>query len=336
MTQPLDLSPVRFETPIGTLAGPVVVETEDGATTVLEFLGPDGGGSKVRISAQSASDPTYVHAVSPALELGELAIRHLSGRPVRAFALPPGSMQARHQLRVLAVASAISLAALALITVVLLSGLPAAAKSFVTTALVALAILAPLVPAKIRPAVRHVYRTGGASYPLNRLLDGRPAAQAAAALVAAVKEEYGALLSDICYRIENPAMFDPADDAARRLTTALIRWDEGQGRLDSSELSVAAAEVRVAFDAAKAHAEAVGMAYLPEHARPRAETALKAARLARSTTAPAERAAALKQVSAILGDLALYYLPSPAEASLMIEGRPVLALPGRVTREDKS
>ena len=125
-------------------------------------------------------------------------------------------------------------------------------------------------------------------------------AAGAAALVARVKEEYGALLSGICYRIENPALFDPADTAAKRLATALIRWDDGQGRLDPSELSVAAAEVRVAFDAAKSHAETVGMAYLPKGAQPKAQTALKAARLARSTKAPAERAAALRQVSAIL------------------------------------
>lgn len=128
------------------------------------------------------------------------------------------------------------------------------------------------------------------------MLDGTPAAQAAAALVARVKEEYGALLSDICYRIENPALFDPADAAAKRLARALIRWDDNQGRLDPSELSVAAAEVRVAFDA--------------------------------------ERAAALRQVSAILDGLALYYLPNPAEATLMIEGRPALALPGRAARDE--
>jgi hypothetical protein len=166
------------------------------------------------------------------------------------------------------------------------------------------------------------------------VLDGTPAAQAAAALVARVKEEYGALLSDICYRIENPALFDPADAAAKRLARALIRWDDNQGRLDPSELSVAAAEVRVAFDAARTHAETVGMAYLPEAARPKAETALKAARLAQSTKAPAERAAALRQVSAILDGLALYYLPNPAEATLMIEGRPALALPGRAARDE--
>ena len=64
------------------------------------------------------------------------------------------------------------------------------------------------------------------------------------------------------------------------------------------------------------------------------QTALKAARLARSTKAPAERAAALRQVSAILEGLSLYYLPNPAEATLMIDGRPVLALPGRVARDE--
>ena len=331
---PLDLTPVRFETPVGDLTGAVVVETEDGTVTVVEPMAAHADGVKLRFSAQSAADPVYLTRVAPMTELGELTLNNLPSRPVRAFGLPPGAMQTRHLLRVMALASAAGLAALGLITLVLISPLPAQAKAFLTVALIALAVVVPLVPARLRPAVRHAYRAGGHVYPLDRLLDGRPAALAAAKLVADVKEQYGTLLADICYRIENPALFDPADDAAKRLATALIRWDDGQGRLDPSELSTAAAEVRVAFDAARAHAEAVGMAYLPEEARPKAETALKAARLAQSTKVPAERSAALRQVSAILDGLALYYLPNPAEASLMIEGRPVLALPGRAARDE--
>ena len=331
---PLDLTPIRFETPVGDLTRAVVVETEDGEVTIIEPTLRRGDCVTLRFSAQSAADPRFVSEVATSMELGELTLTNLPSRPVRAFALPPGAMQTRRLLRQMGMVSVAALGALGLITFVLISSLPAPAKAFLVVALLATAGLAPVVSARLRPPTRHSYLTGGRAYPLDRVLDGTPAAQAAAALVARVKEEYGALLSDICYRIENPALFDPADAAAKRLARALIRWDDNQGRLDPSELSVAAAEVRVAFDAARAHAETVGMAYLPEAARPKAETALKAARLAQSTKAPAERAAALRQVSAILDGLALYYLPNPAEATLMIEGRPALALPGRAARDE--
>ncbi len=331
---PLDLTPVRFETPVGDLTSAVVVETEDAEVTIIEPTLRLGDRVTLRLSTQSTADPRFVSDIATGMELGELTLTILPSRPVRAFALPPGAMQTSRLLRQMGMVSVAALGALGLITFVLISSLPAPAKAFLVVALLALAGLVPVISARLRPPTRHSYLTGGHAYPLDRVLDGTPAAQAAAALVARVKEEYGALLSDICYRIENPALFDPADTAAKRLATALIRWDDGQGRLDPSELSVAAAEVRVAFDAAKSHAETVGMAYLPKGAQPKAQTALKAARLARSTKAPAERAAALRQVSAILEGLSLYYLPNPAEATLMIDGRPVLALPGRVARDE--
>ncbi len=101
------------------------------------------------------------------------------------------------------------------------------------------------------------------------------------------------------------------------------------------EIGALAGEVRVAFDTAKANAEAVGMRHLPEAAVPDAQRALKAARLATSTKSPAERGTALRQVAAILSDLALYYLPSPKEAAQMVEGRRILALPGRLSTEEQ-
>ena len=48
-----------------------------------------------------------------------------------------------------------------------------------------------------------------------------------------------------------------------------------------------------------------------------------------------ERKAARQQAIRILASLALYYLPDPDEAQTMIEGRRILALPGRrTTAED--
>jgi len=183
------------------------------------------------------------------------------------------------------------------------------------------------------PASRQSYVTVDGTYPLDRLLDARPAMVAAGAMVDKVKEEYGALLSDLCHRIEFPALFDPSAPQTRALTTALIRWDTRQQRqLDSSELSALAADVRIAFDTARAHGEAVGMGHFPTDLRPRAERALKSARLVADGATAGERTTALRQVASILESLALYYLPSPGEAVRMVEGRRVLALPGRLSR----
>lgn len=324
---PLDLSPVRFATTLAELTSPVVIESEDGSITVLEVL----GAGKVRLSRADKADPEYLNGRPMATEVGDLAVLECPSRPVRAFALPAGAMQVRHRLTVMLATSLFALAMLAVIALVLLSGLSDAMKVFCTVALMTIAAVAPLLRARLRPSAKHSFRTAGGDYPLDRLLDARPAVAAAAALVDSIKEEYGALLSDLCYRIENPALFDPADDAARRFTTALIRWDTRAAELEASEVSTLAAEVRVAFDAARSHAETLGMDHLPAASRPEAERALKTARLAERAATPSERSAALKRVSEILASLALYYLPTPTEATQMVEGRPVLALPGRLT-----
>ena len=196
-------------------------------------------------------------------------------------------------------------------------------------------MVAGAVPLLARwPALRQVYATGEGNYALDTLLDDRPAARAAVALVDGIKEEYGRLLTDLAYRIETPALFDPADELTRRLTTALIRWDTTHETLDGSELGTLAAEVRVAFEAAKEHAEAVGLRHLPEEAREPAGRALKAARVAAGTDSPGEREAALEQVTGILDSLALYYLPRPGQVRRMLEGRALLALPGRRSVEE--
>ena len=72
------------------------------------------------------------------------------------------------------------------------------------------------------------------------------------------------------------------------------------------------------------------MDHLPAEARDRAGTALKAARLATDEAAPEpERQAALGRAVEILDQLALYYLPTGAQARRAITGSAPPQLPGR-------
>lgn len=145
-----------------------------------------------------------------------------------------------------------------------------------------------------------------------------------------VKAEYGRLLSDVVYRIECPALFDPHEPTSKAFTLALLQWDNNDGMLSDEERRALAIRVRSTFDAARANAERIGMAHIPTASREKASTALKAARLAADESATdAERAAALDRAVAILDELALYYLPSGAQARKAITGHAPLQLPGR-------
>lgn len=145
-----------------------------------------------------------------------------------------------------------------------------------------------------------------------------------------IKAEYGRLLSDIVYRIENPALFDPHEPTSKQFTLALLQWDNNDGVVGDDERRELALRVRSTFEAARANAERLGMNYLPAEARDRAGTALKAARLAvDESAAEGERENALRRAVEILDELALYFLPSGAEARKAITGRAPLQLPGR-------
>lgn len=148
--------------------------------------------------------------------------------------------------------------------------------------------------------------------------------------VDAIKEEYGKLISDIAYRIEHPALFDPNEPTSKAFTLALLQWDNNDGVVGEEERREQALRVHTTFEAAKANAERLGMSHLPEPVRERAGVALKAARLASDEQAsPAERATALERAIAILDDLSLYYLPTGTQARKAITRRAPLALPGR-------
>ncbi|MCB0887135.1 MAG: hypothetical protein KDB41_10210 [Propionibacteriaceae bacterium] len=129
--------------------------------------------------------------------------------------------------------------------------------------------------------------------------------------VAEVRAVYGRMLADVAYRIENAALFDSAVETTRQFETALAMWSDVAPTTPDDEVRRRAAMVALTFDTARAHAETVGLAHLPQQARDRARRAAGAARLARAATTDAEQAAAQDQVVRILRSLALYYLPDP-------------------------
>lgn len=153
----------------------------------------------------------------------------------------------------------------------------------------------------------------------------RSAPSAAMARVDGVKEEYGELSSDIVYRIENSALFDDTVALTRQFTLLLMRWEDELPHAEASALERLAMEVRLAFDTARQHAEAVGVSHLPRTARAKAERAVKAAQLALHAATDGEREAASEQLARILDGIALHYLPGSRDVRRMIsEARPQL------------
>lgn len=174
------------------------------------------------------------------------------------------------------------------------------------------------------------YAINGQRWRLRELVLEEDRSEAAARQVDEVKEEYGRLLSDLAYRVDNPALFDAAVPETEALTLALFRWDSEWPRLETEDRVALAAQVVSFFRAARRHAERVGMRHLPETARDDARRALKAIRLALDeSTTPAERKAAAGLARQLLSGLALYYLPSRAEVSNALGGRRLKQLPGR-------
>ncbi|HMQ65781.1 MAG TPA: hypothetical protein PJ992_05780 [Arachnia sp.] len=145
--------------------------------------------------------------------------------------------------------------------------------------------------------------------------------------VAEVRAIYGRMLADVAYRIENAALFDSAVETTRRFETALALWADVTPSTADDEVRRRAALVELAFETARAHAETVGLAHLPQQARDHARRAAGAARLARAAATEAERAAAQDQVVRILRSLALYYLPDPDRLPLALTRGPATPRP---------
>ncbi|QIK73482.1 hypothetical protein G7070_15965 [Propioniciclava coleopterorum] len=158
-------------------------------------------------------------------------------------------------------------------------------------------------------------RAGEKFWRLPTLLDRVPTPQnrleQCRARVEAVKQSYGRLRGDLVYRIENAALFDPDAPLTRQFETALVLWEDVDATTPDSEMLRRAGMVEVTFDTARAAAETVGLAHLPETTRGDADRAAKAARLARATDVDAERAIATDRVAGILRRLDLPYLPDP-------------------------
>lgn len=132
-----------------------------------------------------------------------------------------------------------------------------------------------------------------------------------------IKAAYGALLTDVPYRIENSALFDAAVPQTQRFQVALLLWQDAE--TSGASPADLASEVEESFALARAEAERRGLAHLPESARGPARTATKASRVALAATTAGEREAGARQAAEILGSLALYYLPviDPGAPSLL-------------------
>lgn len=168
-----------------------------------------------------------------------------------------------------------------------------------------------------------VSRVRAISQPSGTVRASAPAA--AQARVDAVKADYGELASDIAYRIENSALFDDSEPLTKEFRLLLMRWDDESWHAAPSALERLAMEVRLAFDTARNNAEALGFTHLPRTARARAVRAAKAAELALHATTDGERQAASSQLSRILSQLSLHYLPTSGDVPRMIsETRPQL------------
>lgn len=127
-----------------------------------------------------------------------------------------------------------------------------------------------------------------------------------------IREEYGRLRTDMVYRLDHPALFDPAVPTTAAFEAALVEFAD-----DPSVQAVNKLEVR--FNLARQHAERVGLGHVAPEKRGEVERAGKVARLAAEATSEGERAAALAQLQRLLDALALYYLPGRADLA-EIEG----------------
>lgn len=307
----------------------VVSYAAEEGLAVFEVNPTKRGRVRIRVTTQAENDPKYVEAAATT-ELGDFALATLKTRPLRAYRLPPGTVRTRYLVGRTLMWAALSLASLVAVGPVLLLAQHPTVLALAASACVTLAVLGIVMGARGRQTLEHDFVTATGRTPMSHLLDERPAIAAATEAVNEVKAEYGRLLSDIMYRIECPALFDAAVPTTRDFTTAMIQWDNNVPGLPAAERATQAALVQLTFRAARAHAETTGMAHLPEPAREPAGRAVKALRVAIDPAATdGEKRASLARASAILADLALYYLPRPDQVRDQLEGRRALALPGR-------
>lgn len=333
--QPLDLRPIPLTTTLGELTGPAVLEDSDGSAIVL-VPRPDLEGITLE-TRHVWNNSLRTHTVHRSTEIGDMRIGRHPAPPRQLYRLPPGTIMGQRH-RFLTVLRVTTLVAYHAWVIYVLTRWWLSDPLWVLLFFVFMIVGTALIFRWPRAWYTYTYNyvtEDGTSHRFEDLLAEKPHLEGAKERVAELKAEYGALLSDLAYRIEYPALFDPMFPATRAFTAALISWDSAtDDDLSGPEWSALAADLRVLFDTARTQAEAIGLDHLPAEAREPAGRALKAAQLAASTTHDGERAAALDAAVEILEGLALYYLPKPAEAQQMIEGRRILALPGRRTTRE--
>ncbi|RRD47034.1 hypothetical protein [Tessaracoccus sp. OH4464_COT-324] len=323
---PLDPEPVPFDTPCADLSGNVLVRYEDAALVLLHF----GDGNTVKWWLSKSPDPGSTTWAAGA-DLAELAVTAHTAHAEAAFRMPDGKVETDFSVTLFGSQAAIFLLGVFLATLFFTIEAFDPWGPFAGFASLIAGVALPLYNGLRLPGNRHSLVTEQGSYPFTALLDDRPLGRRAEQAVDAVKARYGELLADIVYRVECPALFDAAAVPTRAFTEALIQWDN-RSELSGSELSTLAARIRVLFDAARKHAETVGLAHLPAPAREPAGRAAKLLRVATSrSTRSGERAAALDKAAAILDSLMLYYLPSVKETRSLAGGSRPKELPGRLS-----
>ncbi|RRD47318.1 hypothetical protein [Tessaracoccus sp. OH4464_COT-324] len=123
-----------------------------------------------------------------------------------------------------------------------------------------------------------------------------------------IREEYGRLCSDLLFRLESPALFDPAVPTTAAFEAALVDFE-------NTPTAEVAARVEVRFEVARQHAVRAGLRHVEPQLRDEVARAGKIARLALNAGSQGEREAALAQLQRMLDSLALYYLPSRTDVA---------------------
>ncbi|RRD03367.1 hypothetical protein EII34_14335 [Arachnia propionica] len=333
------LDEVLLTTPVTELGEHTLIEFDDGRCILTRRTWPArAGGGPEDLRLRGHGWDSGIKGVDPARSVADVASFARRAEPRRAFRLPPGELT--FELSGLEGKQA-ALAAASILGCVLAGGGALIGQGYgelgrsglILGVLLFVLLLGPSIhlATKVVRSGEILYRTGSGRSALSTLplpLDVATAIRQ----VDEVKETYGRLLSDLAYRISNPALFDAASPETEALTLALFDWDTTFNHLDDPARVRLASRIVASFRQARDHAERVGMDHLPDDCRGQAEKALKAAQLAGDPNAtPGEREVALRTAVKILDQVALYYLPTGLEAREALEGRRLRQLPGRST-----
>ncbi len=124
-----------------------------------------------------------------------------------------------------------------------------------------------------------------------------------------LKQEMGALRTDVVWTITNSALWDVDVPASRTFFTALTVWDDHHATWRDNETVGAAAELKVLWKAAKDTAIRLGINHLSAGDRPKADTAIKLVRKAASTDSDAERYQLMAKAAQVLSGIMSITIP---------------------------